>query len=398
MNDESIRVSPPVVGIDLRQFFSHPYASGIQRVLLGMLEAWPLDEVPCRILCEHQGRTYFISEAAAARCIRACFDHPGPFHGANHSLRQVVANLLDQETMVETTWPEAALMVDRWFCPEPTTDQRLLGEWRQLADVMPTSFLFYDALPQVNPEFYEPGDTVGWSSYFRLIASAHRVISISQTVADDLAIRLRNTRPCASGVAHPGADHVSLGSSDVPATTSFLVLSSVEKRKRIGVLADAFSQAAAQVAGIELHVVGRRSSDGDTLHRAVGVRNGSRIRWSQNVNDASLGAIASQTTALFSIGEEGYGMPVLEMLRRGCPVAFAGTQPAAELAIGAGAMKLRDYSPQTVAEAMVRLADPVEARALRSQIDGDRLPTWSEFAHRIAGMAARLHCGCPRTP
>lgn len=387
-------MSAPVVGIDLRQFFSHPYASGIQRVILGILENWPMTHSSGRVLCGQDERLFFISLEAAARCIRACFDFSEEYSGANDSLREVVADQLRRELRVETSWPEALLMVDRWLAPEPTTNPSILRHWRDIRDVMPTTFVFYDALPQINPEFYKPSDSVKWSEYFRLIASAHRVVSISDHVSGVLSGRLRNGRPCASKVAYPGADHVEVMSSTAPLKTSFLTVSSIEKRKRVGVLVEAFAQAATEIRNMELHIVGRRNSDSDLVQGAISRHHGSRILWSRDANDNALGTIASRSTALFSVGEEGYGMPVLEMLRRGCPVVFAGTQPAAELALDHGAIKLTDHSVGSIAAAMVRLADHGEASRLRQSIAPHRLPKWAGFANAVAEATLSRECGC----
>lgn len=377
-------MSLPVVGVDLRQFFSHPYASGVQRVLLCLLESWPEGESGVRVLCTHEARLYYISAAAAARCIRACFDFSGEFSGSNDSLRRLVAEQFAQESRFETTWPEALLMVDRWLIPEPAIDPGLLREWTEASTVMPTAMIFYDAISQTNPEFYAPIDCVEFSPYARMAASMPRVLSISDHEAAIMVERFGNKNPGAALVALPGADHVAISKSAAPRKTSFLVLSSIEKRKRLGVIIEAFHAASATVGDLELHIVGRRSSDSALVQGAVGEDHSSRIVWSRAANDEALTEFAAKSTALFSIGEEGYGLPTLEMLRRGCPVVFAGTQPAAELAVGAGTMRLADYSVESVTAAMLHLTDYAQASKFRSSIDVDRLPTWSSFAQTVA--------------
>jgi glycosyltransferase involved in cell wall biosynthesis len=380
-------VSRIIVAVDLRQFFSHPYASGVQRVLLGLLDNWPGDEAELVVLTTHEGRLYFVTPIAAARCIRACFDFAGESSGTTDHLRRLVSAELQQHSRHETSWPEALFMVDRWLIAEPSADPALLKDWREASRVMPTTMIFYDALPQTHPEFFESSESMHSSAYFRLAASMPAVVSISSHVAETLIGRLRNDSDRATSVALPGADHLATHTSSAPKTTTFLVLSTVERRKRLGVIIGGFSAASDAVAGLRLHVVGRPSTDSSTVHNAMGKKSGSRIFWSSEVNDESLMQLATTSTALISIGEEGYGMPVVEMLRRGCPVVFAGTQPAAELAEGAGAMRLKDASAESVAAAMVYLSDHARATALRSSIDVDRLPTWQQFATTVARLA-----------
>ncbi len=377
----------PVVGVDLQQFFSHPYATGVQRVILCLLDNWPHDESYTSVLCRYGGRPHFISAAAAARCIRACFEFSGEYSGSNDALKQVLADQLAREDKVETSWPEALLMVDRWLIAEPTADPDLLREWAEARRVMPTTMIFYDALPQTNPEFFTPSEVTWASPYTRFAASMHRVLSISDHAANTLVSRLGNKNPEAAGVALPGANHFAATTSPTPRKTSFMVLSSVEKRKRLGVIVDAFREASAIVDNMELQIVGRRSSDSARVQEAVRDDQNAEITWTRVASDDALTKLAMGSTALFSIGEEGYGLPALEMLRRGCPVVFAGTQPAAELAVGAGAMKLSEPSVESVMKAMLHLSDHTHAKALRSSIDLDRLPTWERFAQTVARAA-----------
>jgi glycosyltransferase involved in cell wall biosynthesis len=375
-------VTRPIVGIDLRNFFAHPYATGVQRVLLCLLENWPEVEYRAAVLCSADRRTYFISAAAAARCIRACFEFSGEYFGSNNALKKVVADQFAMENKSETMWPEALFLVDRWLIAEPASAPALLRNWAEARQVMPTSLLFYDALPETNPEFFTPSEIASTSVYLRLAASMQQIVSISNHAADIVVRRLGNSNPGASLVALPGADHVVLSQSPAPQRTSFLVLSSVEKRKRVGVIIDAFREASGFVPNMELHIVGRRSSDGALVAEAEG--GNSRIVWTKDANDDALAGIAATSTCLLSIGEEGYGLPALEMLRRGCPVVFAGTQPAAEIAIGAGAMQISEPSVQSVAHVMVHLANHNNAQAFRANIVPDRLPTWAKFAEIVA--------------
>lgn len=381
-------MTPPTVAIDLRQFFEHPLATGVQRVLLCMLEHWPDDVAEARVLGCAEGRLFYMSAEAAARCIRACFDYDGEYFGSNEGLKRVLAAQLEREVRSETRWPEALLMADRFLIAEPSLDTGRLRDWAEANRVMPTTMIFYDAMPQTNPEFFKPHEVAFASAYSRLAAGMPRVVSISPSAATVLIDRLRNPHPAAGQVALPGADHIPVSRSAAPRTPVFLVVSSVEKRKRFGVIVDAFLAAAEAVGTIELHIIGRRGSDGTLVEEAAGRHGRSRIRWFQDANDEALTAFASRSTALFSIGEEGYGLPAVEMLRRGCPVVFAGTQPAAQIAEGFGTLRLADASVESVAEAMIRLADPGEAAALRENIRIENLPTWQKFANDIARVSA----------
>jgi glycosyltransferase involved in cell wall biosynthesis len=380
-------VTDLVVGVDLRQFFSRPYATGVQRVLLCLLENWPRQRSTLAVMCGSGNDLFFIDGDAAVRCIRAVFDFTGEYSDTNDNLKRVVDAQLELERRTATRWPEALLMVDRWLVAEPTANEDILHQWGQAKAVMPTTLIFYDALPQTDPEFFKTNEVIAASAFSRFAAEVECVVSISQSASNTLVDRLGNKHPGASLVALPGADHIPITTSIAPRRTSFLVLSSVEKRKRLGTVVEAFRIARKDGPDMALQIVGRSSSDSSIVHDASEAPN-SRIRWSRSVNDLAMDKFAAESTALISIGQEGYGLPALEMLRRGCPVLFAGGQPAAELAEGKGARRLPDHSVASVSQAMIELADRRVADGFRAEIDPYVLPTWADFATRVASAAS----------
>lgn len=376
------------IAVDLRQFFRQPYASGVQRVLLGLLESWPHDLAEPIVIGQDADRIVLLSDDAATRCLRACFEATPDAPVEKLDLGQLVKEQLTQEATVATSWPEVLLLVDRFLIAEPSGDIDLLEEWESTNRVMSTSLIFYDALPESNPEFFHPRLIPMVSRYAQLAATIPRVASISEAASTVLRTRLRNAHPDAAAIALPGADHVALQESPLPPLPVFIGLSSVEPRKRFGVLLNAFAAAHSRIPNAKLNIIGRHAGDPEFSHSLASLP-ASAVSWTHDANDQRIDSIASSATALFTIGEEGFGLPALEMLRRGCPVIFAGTQPAAELFEGSGALRLTDASIDSVAEVMIRLADPGFARSLRESIRAHELPTWGEFARTVVETTLR---------
>jgi glycosyltransferase involved in cell wall biosynthesis len=106
------------------------------------------------------------------------------------------------------------------------------------------------------------------------------------------------------------------------------------------------------------------------------------VRWLGFVDGADLeGLYALASVFVFPSLYEGFGLPVLEAMRRGVPVACSDRSSLPEVAGGA-ALLFDPESPQAIAAAIERvLGDPAEAELMRAagRAQAERF-TWSETA------------------
>ena len=88
---------------------------------------------------------------------------------------------------------------------------------------------------------------------------------------------------------------------------------------------------------------------------------------------------------LVQLGEEGFGIPVLEGYAKGCVVVFAGVQPAAEMLNTKGVIKLSEISIEALRNTLLTLSiDNYHVlRNAHKAIDSRILPTWGNFVEKV---------------
>jgi hypothetical protein len=151
-----------------------------------------------------------------------------------------------------------------------------------------------------------------------------------------------------------------------------------------------FRQAIAGGANAELVFVGRPSASDEAINSAIqgAIDEGLPITWIRDADDDRVRAEIADADVFLSVGTEGYGIPVLEAIRLGTPVIFDGIQPAAELMMGRGALRIDAIAEQQFARLF---DDSVLQRIdqLRGECSESDIPTWKAFATAVAESARR---------
>jgi hypothetical protein len=379
------------VGIDLEQFVTDPYTSGIQRVLQYLAREWPTETASCGFVIPWEDRYLLLSPEQASMLIDHAFEAP------------------DVETMRTGVWMRVAELAevaprvsasnmlgqfDAWLMPEVSYLPRVLERLAMVQESMPCTMIGYDALPMTDPANYRfrPGTAAWVSEYFRRLSCATSVVCISEYSRRALLRRLRRNPGLPTSVAHPGGDHIPAaipGVADAPSTghaIRFLRVGTLESRKMPREVADAFL--AARRRGIDAHLtfIGRPSASDARLNDSVreACLADPKVDWIESATDADVRRALRGADIFLSVGTEGYGIPVLESIRMGTPVLFGGIQPAGELMAGRGARDVGDPSIEVLVEAFATYADATVAHSLRAEVDPEAVPRWSHFTNAVA--------------
>jgi glycosyltransferase involved in cell wall biosynthesis len=223
---------------------------------------------------------------------------------------------------------------------------------RQRAGVRATTI--YDLIPLHFPEWVAPLTRRMHGRKYRNAARTCDVIfAISGYTADDVAKTLRFPRERVH-VAYPGVDdrfrpdgkRRELGAPYV------LGVSTVEPRKNLDVLLDAFALVRRQRPELELAIAGPSGWGAGAGPRGAGVR------WLGFVPDDELpelyrGAAVSVYPSRF----EGFGIPIVESMACGTPVV-SSAHPSLDEASGDVALRADPSSPEAFALAIERALDP----------------------------------------
>jgi len=374
------------VGIDLEQFTVDPQGSGIQRVLQYLAREWPSELVTCDFVVPF-GRDYLLLKPSAAdELVTLAFSEPTA--GVRSAIRAKIEVLAESAPLVA---PGALLsLYNAWLLPEVSYLPSVLERFALFARCMTTGMIGYDALPMTDPINYrfEPGRNDRVSEYFRFLARTDALVCISEYSRRTVIERLRRSPTASTTVAHPGGDHVPvrLVPREVGNPITFLRVGTMEARKFPRELVSAFRVAREEGVEAQMHFIGRPSASDASINAYVSqaVAENIGVRWTTDASDEEVREHIETSDVFLSFGTEGYGIPVLEALRRRLPVVFGGVQPAAQLMVGSGSSEVEGTTKQDLTEMFRTFSDVPTVKESQLSVDPGAVPTWRDFARSVA--------------
>lgn len=226
------------------------------------------------------------------------------------------------------------------------------------------------------------------------IRSAQAVICISESTRQDMLEWVGETPGQQVHVIHNGVSPdfrpLESGSRDAGGRPFALFVG-----ERGGYKNFALALQALQLApDLELHCVGGGAIRPEEL-AGIAAATAARVRHLGYVTDEALNASYNQAVCLlYPSRYEGFGIPVVEAMRAGCPVVCIDC--AAILEIGGDALLVADPEPRALADAVLRLAEP-DARSavsMRGRIVAQRYD-WAQTHQRTLDVYNQLGAARP---
>jgi glycosyltransferase involved in cell wall biosynthesis len=189
---------------------------------------------------------------------------------------------------------------------------------------------------------------------------ADTVVCISEATSGDVVHELGIPRERIA-IVRPGVDPAYLAAVPdtlpmLASTDYLLAVGTINERKNLGVLIDAFAQIAEKYPAIKMVICG--APDRDTARIAQLVRERGleqRVVTLGYVADSELpGIVAAAKAFVFPSLFEGYGMPVVEAMAAGVPV-LASSDPSIDEAAGGAAVRFDPRNPTALAGALERV-------------------------------------------
>lgn len=385
------------VGMDLEQFLDDPFGSGIQRVLQQLAAQWPDADVHALFVVPDDAHFVVLNRDQAS----AILSLPFTLTRSEVEERGLAAHVRDAFGSLDVSRYSSGELIktlDVWCLPEVSYLPSVLARFERFAERMPTVMIGFDTLPMTQAENYRipPRAAADASRYFRVLARAGGILCISDFARTSIIERLRRNPELPIAVAHPGGDHIepaeTTDTSRKPGPVRFLRLGTMEARKRPREVTAAFEAARREGFDMQLTFVGVPSASdlsiNDDIAAAVAADNA--LTWVTDASDADVRRFIDEADIFLSFGIEGFGIPVVEAIRRGTPVLFGGIQPAAEALIGAGAIDLGGDDVESIAEGFRRYSHLHEVQALTRSVEPLQVPTWRDFAIGLQDIIRRV--------
>ena len=263
---------------------------------------------------------------------------------------------------------------------------------------LPTVLTFYD----VTPLMYPQSVSMKARLFFRLattlaLRAASRVIAISEAARDDLiryfpvhSPKVRVVPLAADPRFQPQpASEVEAVREKYSLPTRFVLYFGTNRpHKNLAALIDAYAQLADRHAQPLVIAGAWDARYPQPKQRVEQYQLGDSVRFLGGVDDSDLPALYNAATLfVFPSLYEGFGLPVLEAMACGTPVACANTASLPEIVGEAG----RLFDPHSAAKIKDAVAELLEDDTLRAELGERGLARAQRFSWQ-ATAAATLHC------
>ncbi len=269
-------------------------------------------------------------------------------------------------------WTHIRLALEMWRHPPAVlfVPAHVLPPIRPRHSLVTVHDLGYRHFPQAHPWWQRL--YLDWSTRWN-VRVASCVLADSQATRDDL-VRFYRTNHKKITVAYPGRDETLRRVNDVALIEAtqrrygldgpyILYIGTLQPRKNLARLIDAFSRFTSHVSRLTLVLAGKKGWLYDDLFaqvRRLGLEG--RVIFPGYIADEDKAALISGAAAVaFPSLYEGFGFPVLEAFQCGVPVVCSQTSSLPEIA-GRAAILVNPLNVQEIADGLVRAVTDEDLR------------------------------------
>lgn len=251
--------------------------------------------------------------------------------------------------------------------------------------------IVYDITPATHPHWHIPGISYLYRQAFDLLArSSCQVIAASQCTADQLRMNwgITSSRLSVAYLAFFPEDFAFAPVDVGNAEPYLLFVGSVEPRKNVGGLIDAYDRAQVYARyGVRLKIIGAMPGDDHPVIRHARSIPGVDLLGFVDA-PALAGAYRHCHAFVYPSCCEGFGIPLLEAMHQGC-VCLATNMGASPEVAGNAALYVNPYSTTDIARGLRRLLELSPAqRSTLSRLARERAESfsWPRFYDWVAAI------------
>ena len=369
--------------LDISQFISHPYKTGIQRVLYEVLNTWKNKEPLIPIFINEKSETNILP-CKVIELIKSYFQQE------NNSIE---ATAIEIKSFSKIKNPinllsENDILI---FNPELFYNQNRINYYQNFIKTRgpnPLYFIIYDLLPFINPEYFPRNILTGCTPYLTLIVNLKNCGFISEKTKRDFITRAAKSDNLLSKPILPlGGD--TLGTNTHPFDSSnitFTVVGDIRPRKNTEKVIDVFENIWKKGIKIKLQLCGPLNWPNITMkNRLESLKeNQPLFNWIEAPSDQILReSIINSRCTIYASENEGFGLPPLESLSLGTPVIVGNHIPSVENLTEDGMIKLGEISHSTLEKAISQMTNNSFANDKQIKTKDLNIPKWTDLGKKI---------------
>ena len=392
------------------------FTSGIQRVVRSLAHHLP-GAAPGAVLVRwHENTHSFVPlTASEAQTLATPVLHRSVPKQAGHPLLVALGRLMswprrklerklrrrrERAMRRQSRLPSLFLWDHSLLLPDLTGIEAHAEALRLLDDATPlrSTLVFYDALPIRRPEFFQPPAQAMYLRSLSLIRHVDAISCISKTVRDDLeklldVVPRQGPRP-AVDVHYLGADFSSRSIRPAAAFELPVVLcvGTIEPRKNQTRILRAMVEAQAAGAMFTGVFAGNAGWLNGSFRQefAAAVAAGHQLALYEHIDDGALHSLYEQAAfTVYCSLDEGFGLPIIESLRRGRPCITSDRGSMREIAEQTGGCELVDPEDTgRIAATIHKLTVDANVRSrLTREAAEASWPSWRDYTETLLRFA-----------
>jgi len=369
--------------LDISQFISHPYKTGIQRVLYEVLNTWKNKEPLVPIFINEKSETNILPYKVI-KLIQSYFQQE------NNSIE---ATALEIKSFSKIKNPINLLLENDFlvFNPELFYNQNRINYYQNFiktrgADLL--YFVIYDLLPFINPEYFPRNILTGCTPYLTLIVNLKNCGFISEKTKRDFITRAAKSDNLLSKPILPlGGDTLGTNSHPFDSTNiTFTVVGDIRPRKNTEKVIDVFENIWKKGIKIKLQLCGPLNWPNLIMkNRLESLKeNQPLFNWIEAPSDQVLrDSIIKSRCTIYASENEGFGLPPLESLSLGTPVIVGNHIPSIENLTEDGMIKLREINHSILEQAISQMTNNSFAKEKQIKTKDLNIPKWTDLGKKV---------------